>query len=311
VDVIPYSIDTGVFSPGEKAPARQELGVPVEGTYLLFVADNVGEKRKGMRFLLEALQALMADRDSRDVLEKNGFAILCLGRPSGELEQFPIKVHSLGFINNDQKVAQAYTASDFFALPSLEDNLPNTVMEALACGRPVVAFHAGGVPEVVRHERNGLLAPAGDSAALARNILTLVSSSGLRTRFGATGRELTLDHYKYEKQAAAYMQLYKGLHQARSSSNPGRVDTSAVSLTPASFRLRQILYGGLPPGALDHLYAQEMDRRAHLATVEQQSAYIKDLETLSEDRRQQIKWLLRQRSVKLLRKTKILKFEEK
>lgn len=79
-------------------------------------------------------------------------------------------IHSMNFINSTERLVWLYNAADAFVLPSLQDNLPNTVVESLACGTPVVGFRIGGVPEMVVHEKTGYLAEAKNSFSLANGI---------------------------------------------------------------------------------------------------------------------------------------------
>ncbi|MNL44569.1 N,N'-diacetylbacillosaminyl-diphospho-undecaprenol alpha-1,3-N-acetylgalactosaminyltransferase [compost metagenome] len=91
-------------------------------------------------------------------------------KPNVELPVFPFKTTFLGAIDNDDHLAKCYSAADVFIAPSLEDNLPNTVMESLACATPVVAFKTGGIPDMVKHLENGYLADYKSAEDLATGI---------------------------------------------------------------------------------------------------------------------------------------------
>ena len=98
-------------------------------------------------------------------------AVVVLGSHGEEAaELFQMPVYPLGYTTDPLKIAEAYRAVDLFVLPSLSENLPNTIMEALACGVPCVSFHVGGIPEMVDHLKNGYVAKVRDAADLAKGI---------------------------------------------------------------------------------------------------------------------------------------------
>ena len=97
---------------------------------------------------------------------------------------------------------------DLFVLPSYTEGLPNVVLEAFAAGVPVVATSVGGTPEIVQHERSGLLVPPGDASALAEAIADLVSSEYRRRLMGAAGRDAVTEHFDFQSQASSYQELF-------------------------------------------------------------------------------------------------------
>ncbi len=152
---IPNPIDTSVYSPKDKSIVRKKLGLPLDKKLLLFGSANIFDERKGLNYLVEALNKL----DKKEPLFQNELEIIMFGKSNEQLiKQFSYKVNNLGIINGDENIADLYSAADLFVLPSLEDNLPNTIMESLACGTPVVAFNTGGIPEMIDHKENGYLA---------------------------------------------------------------------------------------------------------------------------------------------------------
>ena len=111
-----------------------------------------------------------------------------------------------------------------FVVPSLQDNFPNTVIEALACGTPVVGFHTGGIADAVEHERCGLLARQGDTAELAAHLARALGSEPLRAAMAAAARARALELYGLERQAQAYLELYRRLLAARSGEDAPLAD---------------------------------------------------------------------------------------
>ncbi|MFN8356751.1 MAG: glycosyltransferase family 4 protein [Spirosomataceae bacterium] len=159
---IPNPIDNQLFKPTDKNLAKKALGLPPDKQYLLFAAQNVQDERKGFRYFKEAIQ----QSSLPDSVE-----ILTFGKNQHQdFEGFPIKIHHLGSLSNVDTIVQAYQAASVFVIPSLEDNLPNTVMESLACGTPVVAFQTGGIPEMVQHLHNGFIAAQRSAQELAQGI---------------------------------------------------------------------------------------------------------------------------------------------
>ena len=152
---IPNPIDTHVFCKTPRAEARLAVGLPQDKQLILFVSQRVTDKRKGMDYFIAAINKLVSDRP--ELKETTGIAIL--GGHADELAaQLPLPSYPIGYISDEKKIAAVYNSVDMFVLPSLEDNLPNTIMEAMACGVPCVGFNTGGIPEMIDHQRNGYVA---------------------------------------------------------------------------------------------------------------------------------------------------------
>src|SRR5258708_35978894 len=133
--VIPYGLDTEVFQPRDRRFSREGLGIPQDAKVILFVSNGLHVHLKGFKHLIGALEGMDAG---------SGMFLLCLGFGAPpELERFP-HAH-ITSMTDDRSLSMVYSAADVFVLPSLADNLPNTMLESLACGTPVVAFAAGGV----------------------------------------------------------------------------------------------------------------------------------------------------------------------
>ncbi|MCE3007759.1 MAG: glycosyltransferase [Bacteroidetes bacterium] len=156
---IPNPIEPDRFSPGPAAAARQTLGLPLQGTYLLFGAASLQDPRKGGALLQQALTQL-------PMAARAGVHLLTVGRKGIELPPGYLHTH-LGSLPAGQMV-QAYRAATYTLVPSLQDNLPNMVMESLACGTPVVATPTGGIPEMIAHGHSGWLAQEATAPALAQ-----------------------------------------------------------------------------------------------------------------------------------------------
>lgn len=197
---IPNPIDTHLFTPRDKAEARRQLGLPADKKLILFSAYNVNAPIKGLSFLHEALR-LLAEKDSAMA---NEIGIVYAGRGTEQLNaQYP-----LGYVTDAKQMATIYNAVDLFCIPSLQENLPNTIMEAKASGVPTVGFDVGGIPQMINHLHDGYLAKAKDAADLAQGIgwaLFEADSEVLSQRNRATA----VEQYSEARVAEKYLQLYK------------------------------------------------------------------------------------------------------
>lgn len=205
---IPNAINTGVYRPSDKTAARKKLNLPLEKILILFTALNASEERKGFPQLKETLKLLI----DRYPVIKDSAELMVLGTSdSGTLSDLPVRVNPLGRLYGDELIATCYNAADIFVAPSLEDNLPNTVMEALACGVPAAAFNIGGMPDMIENNSNGYLAPAYSASELADGIYSIVTDRHKLTSFGANAREKVMNSFTPGIVASRYLELYKSL----------------------------------------------------------------------------------------------------
>jgi glycosyltransferase involved in cell wall biosynthesis len=200
VHVIPNGLDTEAFAPRDRGYARQLLGLPPDALVVLFVAASTGNRRKGFGLLAEALAGL-AD-------ELPGLRLVSVGRGGAGVAGATPHL-ALGPLSQDRMLSLVYSAADVFVIPSLQDNMPSTVLEALACGTPVVGFDAGGVAEMVRPGETGLLARAGDVGELRGALRRLLADGALRRALGLRCRQVALAEYTQELQARRYLALYE------------------------------------------------------------------------------------------------------
>jgi len=200
---IPYGIDLDVFRPVERGAARDLLEIPAESKVILFAAEDAAKKRKGLALLLKALDGLREESDQP-------LFLLTLGdtRNLGDrLDGFPAR--SLGFVHDEKRLRTAFAAADVFVSPTLADNLPVVLIEALACGTPAVAFNVGGVPEIIDHMQTGYLAELMDVADLRRGIAALLDDPGMLEEMAARCRRAAEERFSLSRQARAYIALYE------------------------------------------------------------------------------------------------------
>jgi glycosyltransferase involved in cell wall biosynthesis len=203
VYVIPNPIETSIYRPIEKSFARKQLNLPPNKKFILFGTLNVREERKGFKQLVEALQKLLQLYPSYE----SEVELLMYGTTTPEIiNNLPLKVNSFGRIANENQLINCYNSADIFVAPSLEDNLPNTVMESLACGIPVVAFNIGGMPDMIDHLINGYLAVPFDNNDLANGIYWAIKNP--LPEINNTARNKILEKFNLQRVAKKYLEIY-------------------------------------------------------------------------------------------------------
>jgi glycosyltransferase involved in cell wall biosynthesis len=154
VHYIPNYFKSEFFVPQDKVAVRQMLGIPTDSKVIAFGAVNVLSPYKGFTYLEQALNYLP------EIYKEENVQILIFGEVWGKEMQnlFPYNIKFLGYLNEEQDIANAYGAADVFVIPSIADNQPTVIVESLSCGVPVVGFEVGGIPDMIQHRSNGYLA---------------------------------------------------------------------------------------------------------------------------------------------------------
>jgi len=166
-------IDQGLFSPRSRREAREKLRLPQEGTVLLCIANLKPEK--GVDKLLDAFMSIPSGQRANFYLYYLGVGFLEASLQDQIAKAGMEKQVQLLGVRPHAEVPWWIAASDLVCLPSLNEGRPNAVIEALSCGRPVVATRVGGVPELIRSEEQGVLVSPGDPGALREGILEALS----------------------------------------------------------------------------------------------------------------------------------------
>jgi glycosyltransferase involved in cell wall biosynthesis len=208
VEVIANGLDIQRYKPLEKNLARNLLGLPQDKQLILFGAMTAtGDRRKGFHLLLPALKKLNQGQIGQDRLE---LVVFGSSQPL-EPPNFGFKTHYLGRLNDDISLALVYAAADIFVAPSTEDNLPNTVMEALACGIPCVAFKIGGMSDMIEHQQNGYLAHPYDIEDLSKGINWVLEDTQRYNQLCIHARQKVKREFTLELQAEKYLDLYSDI----------------------------------------------------------------------------------------------------
>lgn len=198
---IPNGLDAAAYVPSSRLEARRRLGLPGDAKVILFAAhvlDN--NSRKGGDVLMRALTELGP---------RENWILALMGEGGATWPaKVPIPVHVLGFHADPSAISRCYAAADVIAIPSVLENLPNTLIESLACGRAVVASDCGGMRDGIIHDRTGLLVPTGDAAALAQALLTVLSSDERRLAMEGAARELFENEFSAQRELDRIEALY-------------------------------------------------------------------------------------------------------
>ncbi len=205
IRVIPNAIDTEVFKPFPKGSSKEKLGLNKNKRYLLFAAMNLAHKRKGFEYLVKAIQLFRENNQDVQNVE-----MIIIGKAEEHLRNiFPYPVHFMGFVKEEQRMIDIYNAADVYINPSLQDNLPNTIMESLACGTPVVAFNTGGIPEMVDHCKNGFIAGSKSVNELAEGIKYVLTSN--YEDLSGNSRRKAVENYAFSVISKKYSELFESL----------------------------------------------------------------------------------------------------
>lgn len=201
--VIPNPLPLDTFLPTPKTLARQTLGLPTDVPLILFgAAGGTVDPRKGWRLLEEAVRRTASARPDIE-------CVILGGSKSATASRSRVNTHWLGEINDDRKMALAYSAADVTVVPSLQDNLPQGGTEAQASGCPVVAFDVGGLPDVVEHGTTGYLADPYDVADLAHGIKWVLAEPSRIEGLSAAARSRAVRRWGPDVVVRQYLDAYQ------------------------------------------------------------------------------------------------------
>ncbi|UZE93504.1 MAG: glycosyltransferase [Candidatus Nealsonbacteria bacterium] len=202
VEVIPNGVDTGIFKPKDRVKIQERLKISPSKKIILFVAADLREERKGTEYFFEALKYVK----TKDCL------VLTVGKKINlnQKTKENIEIKQLGYMSDNNLISDIYNTSDIFCTTSLQDNFPTTILEAMACGIPIIGFKTGGIPEQVS-EDCGILIESRNVEELAEGIDELLSNNEKRNKFSLNCRRRVLENYSIEKFKEQYINLYKNL----------------------------------------------------------------------------------------------------
>lgn len=198
--VIPNGINLKFFKNKGLSKSRKKFNFSLDKNLVLFGAVNsVNDLRKGFDLLEKSLEELSRNETNLE--------LVVFGTDIGPKQLYGYKINYLGNLNENE-IVSAYSACDCFVAPSREDNLPNTVMESLACSTPVVAFNIGGIPDMVEHKKNGYLAKPFDVKDLANGINWVIKNNKNK-KLSKNARKKVIKDFNSSKISKEYIKLYK------------------------------------------------------------------------------------------------------
>jgi glycosyltransferase involved in cell wall biosynthesis len=201
---IPNPINTQLFKPLSQAEARQRVGLPADKKLILFGALKITDKRKGIDYFIEACK-LLAEKHPE---MKDRVGIVMLGKQSETVNGLlPFPIYAIDYTIDEHKIVDIYNAVDLFATPSLEENLPNTIMEAMACGTPCVGFQTGGIPEMIDHLHNGYVAEYKSAEDFANGMFWTLQESEYAS-LAEQARRKVVSSYSESTIARKYIEVY-------------------------------------------------------------------------------------------------------
>lgn len=201
---IPNPINTNLFKPHNKLDARSKSMLPQDIKLILFGSVKITDKRKGIDYMIEACK-LLAEKHPE---LKEELGVVVFGKESQQLDHLlPFKVYPLNFVSNVHELVDIYNSVDIFVTPSLEENLPNTIMEAMSCGIPCVGFNVGGIPEMIDHLHNGYVAQYKSSEDFANGIYWILTEPEYATLSEQACRKV-IANYSEGAIAKRYIDVY-------------------------------------------------------------------------------------------------------
>lgn len=207
---IPNPINTNLYHPSDKQEARLKCNLPQDKKLILFTAFKTTSPIKGIAFLQKACH-LMAEKYP-DMKDKLG--IIAVGKDSEQIQQmFPYPVYTTGYVTNEKQMVNLYNAADLFVIPSLQDNLPNTVVEAMACGVPCIGFNVGGLPQMIDHLHNGYIAEYKNAGDLANGIRWALTD-GDYAELSEMAYRKAVGTYSERRIAMQYIDIYNKVTQS-------------------------------------------------------------------------------------------------
>lgn len=198
---LPNVIDTGEFAPVDTVWARKVLGLPAHGKLVLFSGSSATrDTNKGYQYLIEAMGKL----NRQDIQ-------LCVLGSQGVADPSPVeeRIKYLGIYSDDASMKLVYSAADLLIVPSRQENLSCSIMEAMSCGTPVVAFDTGGNKDLIAHLQNGYLVKPFDTDDLAKGIEWIFTQDAMQ--LAESARKAMIEQYDSDLLVAQYQQLYESI----------------------------------------------------------------------------------------------------
>ncbi|HVX84066.1 MAG TPA: glycosyltransferase [Phycisphaerae bacterium] len=208
--IIPNGVDTHTFAPADRAAARAALGLPANAHVILHASANPRRNISKDFTTMRAAIARLAAARLGHTPPAPPLLFLVLGEDAPPEFLDPCtEIRCIPFADDPAALVPFYAAADVYLQGSIADTFPNTVLEAMACARPVVATRVGGIPEQILDSRTGHLVNPADPAAMADALLSILRNPSARDALGTAARRRAEEHFTLDRQVDAYLALYQ------------------------------------------------------------------------------------------------------
>jgi glycosyltransferase involved in cell wall biosynthesis len=215
--VIPNGVDLSIYKPADYQKARYQLNLPVDANILLFTGDQIKNNIwKDYITLREALERIALMRFSHKII------FVALGEDSPPEQIGNVDLQFIPYQQDDQKVAMYYQAANIYIHSTKVDTFPNTILEALACGTPVVATEVGGIPEQIADGDTGFLIPVKDSSLMADRIVKLLKNEDLYYRMKSQAAMHARRQFDLNRQVKDHIEWYEKILKCSNSCSKGQ-----------------------------------------------------------------------------------------
>lgn len=206
IEIIPNGLDVSTFNQFDKKAARAEWDLPPERPIAVYGAINATrDPRKGFAELREALHILGRQERARDMM----LVVFGDDAVQNDIASTGIETRYVGYIEDNVRLSKLYASADVAIMPSLQEAFGKTLIEAMACGTPVVAFDSGGPRDIVSHGIDGYLAKPFDAADLAEGVLWCFGRVAQDVPLGDAARLKVKAEFDIEAVADRYHRLYR------------------------------------------------------------------------------------------------------
>jgi len=203
INVISNGVELNIYQPRDKKGARSILGLPPDEKIMLFVAHRLGAYRKGFQLASQAME-IIQEKDLQSPM------FITMGSQERWIKPERVKNSKhFGYVKDPEKQALIYAAADAFLCTTLAEGQPQTALESMACGTPVIAFDLGPMPEEVKDGVTGFIVPSQDVDALVGGIERFLNNEDLHPVMSVNCRKQALEKYDLDKQTEKYIHLYE------------------------------------------------------------------------------------------------------
>jgi len=201
--LIPNGIDLNIFSPGDMGEARAQLGLPYDMKIIMFAANGIRKSPfRDFKMMIEVVQRVSSMMRNEKIL------FLAIGEDSPPEKEGLGEIKFIPYVKDPYPLAVYYRAADVYLHAALADVFPTVVLEALACGTPVVATSVGGILEQIVDGRTGFLTPIGDAETMAHAVMELIADKQLQSYMSRSAVQYSALHFSKQKMVDEYLSFY-------------------------------------------------------------------------------------------------------